>query len=109
MGENMGKLQYGNASYEGNPTGGSVDGIGINITWQNGPLGRGAERKEQNGAMVEDVIEAVLIRMNFYQDSKFKCRENALAITKLEEALHWLNHRTQRREAAGTEGTHNGE
>lgn len=78
----------------GNPDGGQTEGKGIGIRWQKGPLGRGAERKEPNGAFVEGVIAAALDRLNFYQASKFKCRENALAITKLEEALHWLDHRT---------------
>lgn len=40
------------------------------------------------------------------QASKFKCRENALAITKLEEALHWCGHRTAKREVQKVEGTH---
>lgn len=104
----MGKLEINNIMDGENPVGGSVKGMGIDIRWQNCVLGRGNERKEQNGAFVEDVIKAILSRLNFFQDSKFKCRENSLAITKLEEALHWMNHRTQKREAAGTEGTHNG-
>lgn len=101
-----------NYSYEncndenGNPAGGFVKGVGMEINWQNGPLGRGKERKEPNGAFVETVIDAVLKRIEFYQSSKFSCRENAIAATKLEEALMWLNRRTQRRENAGTEGTH---
>ncbi len=40
------------------------------------------------------------------EDTKFKCRENAIAITKLEEALQWLQWRTAAREARGIEGTH---
>lgn len=92
-----------------NPTGGSVRGTGLSIDWQNGPLGRGDERKEPNGAFVETVIAAALQRIEAYQASKFKCRENALAITKLEEALHWLNARTNRREYQKVEGTHAGE
>ena len=39
-------------------------------------------------------------RIEFYQtasNGRFKCRENAIAITKLEEALLWLNKRTQDR------------
>ena len=91
---------------QGNPTGGTVTGTGIDIRWQDGPLGRGTDRREPNGAFVEGVIRAALERLYFYQDSKFKCRENALAITKLEEALHWLNHRTTEREHRGIEGTH---
>lgn len=90
----------------GNPAGGASNGTGIDIRWQNGPLGRGADRKEPNGAFVEGVIRAALGRIQHYQSTKFACRENALAITKLEEALHWLNHRTADREARDVEGTH---
>jgi hypothetical protein len=89
-----------------NPTGGTVDGCGLTIKWQNGPLGRGTERKEPNGAFVETVIDAARQRIQFYQDSKFKCRENAIAITKLEEALLWLNKRTSDREKRQVEGEH---
>lgn len=91
---------------DGNPAGGQTGGVGILIDWQAGPLGRGTNRKEPNGAFVEGVIKAALGRLYFYQGTKFKCRENALAITKLEEALHWLNHRTQSRESRGVEGIH---
>lgn len=90
----------------GNPAGGSTTGTGIDITWQNGPLAVDGARAEQNGAFVEGVIAAAVDRLNYYQESRFKCRENALAITKLEEALHWLQHRTASREARGVEGTH---
>lgn len=93
---------------DGNPAGGKVYGVGIDIEWQNGPLGRGDERIEPNGAFVEGVIEAALQRIEHYQSTKFRCRENALAITKLEEALHWLNARTNRREDQDVEGTHEG-
>lgn len=99
-----------------NPSGGYVKGVGLDIQWQNGPLGRGADRKEPNGAFVETVIATALQRIQFYQDGldgkpntgKFSCRENAIAITKLEEALMWLNKRTKRREVEQTEGTHAG-
>ena len=103
----MGEYKANNVLDEnGNPTGGSVEGIGLKIDWQNGPLGRGDERKEPNGAFTETVIAAVIQRIEFFQQSKFRCRENALAITKLEEALHWLNARTQNREKQKVEGTH---
>ena len=94
---------------DGNPAGGSFEGIGIKIEWQNGPLGRGTERIAPNGAFVETVISAVIQRIEYYQtakDGKFKCRENAIAITKLEEALLWLDKRTRDREARQVEGTH---
>ena len=93
----------------GNPAGGETDAIGINIIWQNGPLGRDAERKEPNGAFVEGVIQAAIGRLQFYQTASnkmFACRENAIAITKLEEALMWCEERTRRREEREVEGTH---
>lgn len=91
---------------DGNPAGGRTLGAGILIDWQNGPLGRGEARKEPNGAFVEGVILAAIDRLEFYNAGRFKCRENSLAITKLEEALHWLGHRTANRENKGVEGTH---
>jgi hypothetical protein len=92
----------------GNPGGGETTGTGIDIRWQNGPLGRGDTRKEPNGAFVEGVIQAAIGRLEFYQTAngkKFACRENALAITKLEEALMWLEKRTRDREEREVEGT----
>lgn len=90
----------------GNPDGGHTEATGLEITWQQGPLERGADRKEPNGCFVETVIAAAIDRLEFYQRSKFSCRENALAITKLQEAMHWLQHRTAEREARDAEGTH---
>jgi len=90
----------------GNPTGGSVSGVGLILNWQDGPLGRGEERKAPNGAFVETVISAAKQRLEFFQANKFSCRENAIAITKLEEALMWLEKRTKDREERQVEGTH---
>jgi len=72
------------------------------VKFQNGPI------KEYgiNGCHLEDLIAIVVDRLMCFQASDFKCRENALAITKLEEALHWLNHRTSDRKNRGVEGTH---
>jgi hypothetical protein len=103
----LGKFEAFNAKDElGNPAGGFARGVGIQINWQDGPLGRGTDRKEPNGAFVETLIAVAVQRIQFYQDSKFMCRENALALTHLEEALHWLNHRAEKREARNVEGTH---
>ena len=56
--------------------------------------------------MNEDLIVMVIDRLESFQDSEFKCRENAVAITKLQEALMWLRKRTEDREARGVEGTY---
>lgn len=95
-----------NSDTAGNPAGGETTGVGISIQWQDGPLGRDEERIAPNGAFVEDVIAAAIDRLEYYQRSRFSCRENALAITKLQEALHWCHHRTEAREARAVEGTH---
>ena len=91
---------------DGNPAGGWSSATGIDINWQDGPLGRGDERKEPNGAFTEILVNMVIDRLRFYQEGKFFCRENSLAITKLEEAAHWMNARTASRELHGVEGTH---
>jgi hypothetical protein len=101
----------------GNPTGGGYTNTGTSVQWQNGPrVNEDGSLQPPNGAFVEDLIEATINRLKFFQGEvaatdekfypKFKCRENALAITKLEEALHWLNHRTADRKARGVEGSH---
>lgn len=59
-----------------------------------------------NGVCNEDLIAMVITRLEHFQKSEFACRENALAITKLEEALLWLRKRTMAREKRGVEGTH---
>lgn len=91
---------------DGNPTGGFVRGVGIVIDWQDGPLGFPPDMDKHNGAFVEGIIQAAIDRLTFFQDSKFACRENALAITKLDEAMHWLAHRTANRTLRQVEGTH---
>jgi hypothetical protein len=92
-----------NTDENGNPTGGSTYATGIVIRWQDGPLGRGEERKEPNGAFV---IQCALGRLNFYQGSKFACETNAEAVKHLELALAALERRTAEREARAVEGTH---
>lgn len=93
----------------GNPSGGGVIGTGLEIKWQDGPLGRDENRREPNGAFVETVISAAKQRLEYFQEAsnkKFSCRENAVAITKLDEALMWLEKRTKDREERAVEGTH---
>lgn len=90
----------------GNPAGGSTFGDGFAISWQNGPLGRGNDRKEPNGAFVENIIMAAIDRLNFYQNSKFACESNANTIRFLEQALTCQQYRTNKREERGVEGTH---
>ena len=58
-----------------------------------------------NGVHNEDLLNIVRDRLSCFQTGEFACRENALAITKIEEALHWLNQRTEERRVRGVVGT----
>ena len=92
---------------EGNPAGGQTECVGLSIDWQNGPLKNpDGTANPRSGAFVEDVILAAIGRLEHYNSTQFRCRENSLAITKLEEALHWMDHRTADRNRRGVEGTH---
>jgi len=73
----------------------------VKIDMQEGPI----KECGVNGCVNEDLITIVLKRLDCFQKSDYKCRENAIAITKLEEALMWLQKRTLDREARGVEGT----
>jgi hypothetical protein len=94
-----------NVDANGNPAGGAVSGKGILIMWQNGPLGRGTERKEPNGCFVETVIEASIQRIEHYQTTKFESPNNARALEHLREAVRELQTRTNERESRNVEGT----
>lgn len=102
-----------NYTEEGNPTGGSVRSTGLMIDWQNGPRAvldddgnPTGELLPPNGAFVEDAIYAAIQRLEFFQESKFRCRENAIAITKLQEALWAMKHRQVERSHRNVEGKH---
>ena len=56
-----------------------------------------------NGATNEALIAILLHRLQFL-NGKFPCRENSLAITKLQEAQMWLDARTKDRQQRGVEG-----
>lgn len=58
----------------------------------------------QDGTTNEEVLDVLIDRVRTL-NAKLPCRENSLAITKLEEALHWLNARTATRLAKGVEST----
>ena len=72
------------------------------VKFQKGPI----KECGVNGVANEDLIVMVIDRLQSFQESDYKCRENAIAITKLEEALLWLRKRTTDREKRQVEGTH---
>ena len=80
----------------------SDDSVLANIDFQEGAI----KESGVNGVMNEDLIAMVICRLEGFQNSEFRCRDNAVAITKLEESLMWLRKRTIGRENRGVEGTH---
>lgn len=74
----------------------------LNIHFQEGPI----KECGVNGVCNEDLINMVLCRLQYFQQSEFKCEENANAIIYLKSALDELRNRTNKREKRGVEGTH---
>lgn len=72
----------------------------LSFTIQNGPI----KEVGVNGCQIDTII-ATAKHMIEKLNEKFPCRENAMAITKLDESLMWLNERTRKREERGVEGT----
>ena len=58
-----------------------------------------------DGTTNEEVLKVLIDRCQSLYN-KFPSRETALAITRLEEALMWLEKRTRDRIARGVEGKH---
>lgn len=56
-----------------------------------------------NGVQAVDMLEYVKYLFESLNEA-FPCRENALTITKIEEAIHWQTARTANRIKRGVEG-----
>lgn len=72
------------------------------VLFQNGPI----NDVGVNGITQEVLLAIVADRLRSFQAGPYACRENALALTKIEEAMHWLQQRTIARMRRGVEGTH---
>lgn len=59
-----------------------------------------------NGITQEVLLAIVADRLRSFQAGPFACKENACALTHIEEAQHWLQQRTLKRMRRGVEGTH---
>lgn len=75
---------------------------GSTVLFQNGPI----NEVGVNGVTQEVLLAICADRLRSFQAGPFACRENALALTKIEEAQHWLQQRTLERMRRGVEGTH---
>jgi hypothetical protein len=86
-----------------------VEGLGqceavtdVTIQFQCGP------RNEDNsihGVIDTDLLEIVRDRLKAFQEGPFNSRENACALTHIEEALMWMNRRVEDRIERNVLGT----
>lgn len=100
--EAIDKVGPGNANHEYRAewdTGGGYMGA-QGISMQKGAIKEGG----RNGITDEVLLAIVLDRLRGFQAGPFSCRENALAITNIEQGLHWMNARTKDRMSRGVEG-----
>lgn len=74
----------------------------FNLKFQDGPIGEVGT----NGITHEALLAILIDRLQSFQRGEYACRENAIALTHLEDAMHWLQHRTRARVTRGVEGTH---
>lgn len=72
----------------------------LSFTIQNGPI----KEVGVNGCQVDTIIEAAKLIIEGL-NKNFPCRENAMVITKLDEALMWSQKRKLDREKRNVEGT----
>lgn len=80
-----------------------IPNVGITpIYFQNGPI----KETGVNGITQEILIAICIDRLQCFQAGAYACRENAIALTKLQEAQMWLQSRTRERMAREVEGTH---
>ena len=79
-----------------------VHGTPSSVTFriQSGPM----KEYGVNGCQIDDVLRWTKNKIEEFQ-ALASCRENAIAITKLDEALMWLEERKRNRERRGVEGT----
>lgn len=84
--------------------GNSSEGILIDIQLQ---CGARKEDMSVHGVIDTDLLEIVRDRLKSFQAGQFSSRENACALTHIEEALMWLNRRVEDRIERNVLGTNN--
>lgn len=73
------------------------------IMFQKGPRN---DISSTNGVLDVDLLEIVRDRLTHFQKGDFACRENACALSHIEEALMWMNKRVEDRAERNVLGTY---
>ncbi|NEZ76317.1 ABC transporter ATPase [Clostridium botulinum] len=81
-----------------------LDSVLVDINFQKGPRKEGSST---NGILDTDLLEIVRHRLQGFQEGPYSSRENACALTHIEEALMWLNRRVEDRIERDVLGTNN--
>lgn len=76
----------------------------IEVAFQNGARN---EDGSVRGIIDTDLLEIVRDRLKSFQQGPYSSRENACALTHIEEALMWLNRRVEDRIERNVLGTNN--
>lgn len=81
-----------------------ADGLIVaNIQFQRGPR----NVADSTPGIVESVLLAIVAdRMRCFNEGEYRCRENALVLTHVEEAMHWLKARADAWARRGVLGTY---
>lgn len=74
----------------------------LEIKFQTG----GTATKEKNGIFIEDLLIVAYAKLKEYND-QIPCRENSIALAKIEESILWLTKRKLERKYRGVYGTEN--
>lgn len=72
------------------------------IEFQRGPR---KDAEARHGVLDTDLLEIVRDRLTAFQAGAYACRENACALTHIEEALMWMNRRVEDRIERNVLGT----
>ena len=81
-----------------------IEKTAADIQFQCGPR---KEFDSVHGVLDTDLLEIVRDRLKGFQSGEYACRENACALTHIEEALMWMNRRVEDRIERCVIGTNN--
>ena len=81
-----------------------IEKTAADIQFQCGPR---KEFDSVHGVRDTDLLEIVRDRLKGFQSGEYACRENACALTHIEEALMWMNRRVEDRIERKVLGTNN--
>lgn len=79
-----------------------IEKTAADIQFQCGPR---KEFDSIHGVIDTDLLEIVRDRLKGFQSGEYACRENACALTHIEEALMWMNRRVEDRIERNVLGT----